>query len=122
MSTGTPQTHPYQHLANQVAAKIESGELQPGDRLPSLRALAEEYKTTTATVQKALGVLSDGGWVKRIANVGIFVRDHSEADEPTSLDEIKALLDQSLRALEELGRRVDRLEAAAEPPNGPQRP
>ena len=68
-----------------------------------------------ATVQKALGVLSDGGWIKRIANVGIFVRDHSEEDEPTSL-EIKALLDQSLRALEELGRRVDRLEAAAEPP------
>lgn len=122
MNAATPQTHPYQHLANQVAAKIDSGELRPGDRLPSLRALAEEYDTTTATVQRAMGVLADGGWIKRVPNVGLFVRDHSQAEEPASLGEIKTLLDQALHALGELAQRVDRLEAAGGPPDGQQRP
>ncbi|MEW2440573.1 GntR family transcriptional regulator, partial [Micromonospora marina] len=32
---------PYRQIANELAAKIRSGELKPGDKLPSTRELAE---------------------------------------------------------------------------------
>jgi len=65
--------HPYQVIAASIATKIEDGELSPGEQLPSVRALAKEYDTTAATVQKVIKTLTEDGYVKTIPGRGIFV-------------------------------------------------
>ncbi|MBQ1022442.1 MULTISPECIES: GntR family transcriptional regulator [Micromonospora] len=56
MPTAEP---PYRRIANDLAAKIRSGELQPGDKLPSTRELAEAYEVHMNTASRALSLLHD---------------------------------------------------------------
>ena len=44
----------YQQIRNQVVAAIASGELRPGERLPTIRALAEEKDCALVDVAEAL--------------------------------------------------------------------
>lgn len=56
--TGEP---PYLVIAAELRAKIQAGEYQPGDALPSINRLAQEYGVAKTTAQKALQVLKDEG-------------------------------------------------------------
>ncbi|BCL79287.1 winged helix-turn-helix transcriptional regulator [Ktedonobacteria bacterium brp13] len=46
----------YTQLRDQIATAISSGQLAPGARLPSERALSEQYKCSRLTIRQALGV------------------------------------------------------------------
>lgn len=50
---------PYRQIANEITAKIRSGELKPGDKLPSTREIAEAYKVHMNTASRALSLLHD---------------------------------------------------------------
>ncbi|WP_082404724.1 GntR family transcriptional regulator [Saccharothrix sp. NRRL B-16348] len=119
MDQGAPTSHPYQQVAADIASKIASGALKPGERLKSVRTLAEEYGTTSATVQRALGLLDDEGWVNRVPNVGLFVRDpgDSAGSAPTMRDVMTAL-DEVQQAVADLRRRVASLEGTGGPEDG----
>lgn len=52
---------PYLKIAADLRRRIESGELVPGDRVPSTRELATRWKVATATAAHALRVLTDEG-------------------------------------------------------------
>jgi DNA-binding GntR family transcriptional regulator len=54
---------PSERLAADLRQQIESGELQPGDQLPTVAALAKRYQVSTATVSKALRTLKDEGLI-----------------------------------------------------------
>lgn len=47
----------YESIVQQVESAIESGELKPGDRLPSERQLMSDFSVSRATVREALRVL-----------------------------------------------------------------
>jgi len=64
---------PYQRIAAAVRARIESGELQPGDAVPSTRALARKWKVALATAAHALNALAAEGWVRSVPRVGTVV-------------------------------------------------
>ncbi len=66
---------PYRQLADIVRGRIESGELGPGSRLPSITALAAQYEVAQITVQKALTLLKDEGLVVGVAGYGTFVAE-----------------------------------------------
>jgi GntR family transcriptional regulator len=66
---------PYRQLADIIRGKIESGELQPGQRLPSIMGLAAEYEVAQITVQKALTLLKAEGLVVGVAGYGTFVTE-----------------------------------------------
>ena len=51
----------FQQLVDQIHFKINAGELPPGTRLPSIRALATEYHLATNTVAKAFRQLEFRG-------------------------------------------------------------
>lgn len=53
----------YQQIRNQVVAAIASGELRPGERLPTIRALAEECGINMMTVSKAYQLLKAEGYI-----------------------------------------------------------
>lgn len=62
-------------VAGLLRARIESGEWEPGEALPSIVALAAEYRVTTNTVQKGLRILKAEGLVTSVPGYGTFVAE-----------------------------------------------
>jgi GntR family transcriptional regulator len=54
---------PWRQLAARLREQIESGDLAPGARLPSIAGLAQEYDLAVTTVQKAIAALKEEGLV-----------------------------------------------------------
>jgi DNA-binding GntR family transcriptional regulator len=52
-----------------------SGDLRPGDALPSINRLAQETGWAKTTVQKAIQVLKDEGLVRGVHGWGVIVLD-----------------------------------------------
>jgi GntR family transcriptional regulator len=63
----------YEHVANLLQKRIESGTLVKGERLPSIDALAESFDVAVVTVRQALKVLEDKGLIDRHQGRGTFV-------------------------------------------------
>lgn len=79
------ETPLYQQLRNQVIAGIASGDLRPGDALPSVRSLAEDLGINLHTVNKAYATLRDEGYVILLGRRGAFVAD-APADPAAGMD------------------------------------
>jgi DNA-binding GntR family transcriptional regulator len=56
MTTAPPN---FRRIANDYTAKIESGELAVGAKLPSTREIADLYDVSVGTVYRALSLLHD---------------------------------------------------------------
>lgn len=66
----------YSGIAAKIRRAIAEGSLAPGARLPSRRDLANQFKTTVITVQKAIGDLEEAGFVQSRGWEGSFVSFH----------------------------------------------
>ena len=60
----------YIRVADDIAARIASGELKPGARLRSERDLAEHYELSYGTVRRAMEVLRERGLITTIHGAG----------------------------------------------------
>ena len=91
----------YRQLVTQVVLAILSGDLRPGDRLPSTRELARRFAINPNTVSAGYRQLERDGWTERRHGSGVYVR--ANADPPTTPEQI---LDQHIagffRAVREL--------------------
>lgn len=66
----------HQQIAADLRAAILSGDLPPGGRLPSTAQMMEQYAVTgNQTIQNALGILRQEGYVGSQVGRGTFVRD-----------------------------------------------
>jgi len=54
----------YQRIVEQIEAALASGELQPGQRLPSERELVTQFGASRSTVREALRVLESNGVIR----------------------------------------------------------
>jgi GntR family transcriptional regulator len=77
ITRGTP-VPPYRQLAAILRDKIASGELAPGQQLPSVITLAADYQIAVPTVRKAIGLLKNEGLVTGVAGYGTFVVEKEE--------------------------------------------
>jgi DNA-binding transcriptional regulator YhcF (GntR family) len=66
-------TPPYEQIRTQLAAQVEGGELQPGDRLPTVRRLAEDLAVAANTVARAYRELEQSGVIETRGRAGSFV-------------------------------------------------
>ena len=62
---------PYEQIADQLRAAITSGDIGP--KLPTVEDMAEQARTSTTTIQRALKVLKDEGLVTGTPGRGLFV-------------------------------------------------
>ena len=53
----------YLQIRNQIVIGISSGQLKSGDKLPTVRALAEESGINVMTVSKAYNLLKQEGYI-----------------------------------------------------------
>lgn len=65
----------YEQLAEEFRNKIRSGELRPGDRLPSTSAL-KAAGWSQGTITWAMRALRIEGWTRGQPGDGVFVADH----------------------------------------------
>ena len=63
----------YEQITSQIKAMIMSGELQAGDSIPSMRALAKSIHVSVITVQKAYEDLQRDGFIETTIGRGSFV-------------------------------------------------
>ena len=54
-------TAPWRQIAEIFRGRIASGELAPGDRLPSIASISQEYGVAMTTAQKVIVALRDEG-------------------------------------------------------------
>ena len=73
---------PYQRIAAAIRERIRSGELGPGDRVPSTREIVREWGVAMVTAAKALGMLRDEGLVEARPGMGTVVRASEEDRAP----------------------------------------
>ena len=64
----------YQQIRDQVVVAIASGQLAPGDKLPTIRALAEEAGINMMTASKAYQLLKAEGYITTGRRDGATVR------------------------------------------------
>ena len=69
----------YEQITSQIKAQIMSGALQPGEALPSMRALAKSIHVSVITVQKAYEDLQRDGFIETTVGRGTFIRRSSSA-------------------------------------------
>ncbi|WP_462353381.1 GntR family transcriptional regulator [Alistipes timonensis] len=90
----------YIRISQEIIARIESGELRPGDRVPSENELIQQYGISNTTARKSLLDVELKGWVTRIKGKGTFVLNRSKEMHLTrilgSLDAIKESFEENL--------------------------
>ncbi|WP_405090479.1 winged helix-turn-helix domain-containing protein [Micromonospora sp. NBC_01392] len=69
----------WEQLADQLRTQIQSGELVPGDKLPSTAQLKAEHGVSTTVVRQAILVLQTQGWVEGVHGLGVFVSERGES-------------------------------------------
>lgn len=79
-------------LADILRAQITSGQLQPGDRLPSESMLAQTYGVASKTARAALMLLRQEGLALAVRGYGVVVREPVEQELVTvgAGDEVSA--------------------------------
>ena len=65
----------YRQLAAILRGMIDSGEIPPGRRLPSKRAIEQRWGVSQQTTERALAILKDEGLIETSLGKGLFVRD-----------------------------------------------
>jgi DNA-binding transcriptional regulator YhcF (GntR family) len=84
---------PYARIAADIRARIDRGELKPGDRVPSTRRIVAEWGVAMATASKALATLRQDGQVVSIPGSGTVVADTpSRGERPSGERDLTALL------------------------------
>ncbi len=78
-SSSTP---PFEQLRTQIAGRVARGELAPGTRLPTVRALADQVGLAVNTVARVYRELEADGVVVTEGRRGTFVRSGAAADGP----------------------------------------
>jgi GntR family transcriptional regulator len=98
---------PYRQAADDLRKRISKGEFGPGEKLPSIRALAAEYGVAAQTMQNALRELREAKLVVAQQGRAFFVRD---PDRAVTVGEDSERLDAAENQLRDLQERMSGLE------------
>lgn len=82
----------YAQIADDIRARIASGEYAPGSQLPTKAQLMEQWSAALNTVARAITELQNEGLVETFHGVGSFVQAPPAAGEDADdTDEMEAL-------------------------------
>ncbi|MGN9844242.1 TetR/AcrR family transcriptional regulator C-terminal domain-containing protein [Nonomuraea sp. H19] len=81
-STRRPEP-PYRRIVAEFRARILTGELRPGDRMPSIRQIAQRRGVAVATATKVMAALRDEGLVEAKVGSGTVVSPRAGHKQPT---------------------------------------
>ncbi len=83
----------YLQLRNQVVVGIAQGKLVPGEKLPTIRALAEESGVNMMTISKAYQLLKREGYILTERRCGTIVAPlQKSVIEESTIDQLRLIL------------------------------
>ena len=88
----------FKQIRNQIVMGISDGRLQAGEKLPTVRALAEEIGINSMTVNKAYQLLKQEGYIITDRRNGVRVREsfHMTPElPPESKEQLKQLVSEA---------------------------
>lgn len=91
----------YEQITSQIKSMIMSGELKPGEAIPSMRSLAKSIHVSVITVQKAYEDLQRDGFIETGVGRGSFV---SAQNKEFYLEEQQRRAEEHLQAAADIGR------------------
>lgn len=94
-------------LRNRLAYLIDSGHYAPGERLPTVRALAADLSVNYHTVNKVYASLEHDGYISSKRGLGAYVKGPSASRNVAPGD---AVLAEAVRRCVELGMTLDDVE------------
>jgi DNA-binding GntR family transcriptional regulator len=68
---------PYLRIAGIIREQIEHGELRPGEQVPSVTKIADEYNVSRGTARRALDQLKEWGLTEATPGWGTFVKENA---------------------------------------------
>lgn len=103
-------------VAQDICARISSGETPVGDKIPSYQQLATRHRVAIGTARRAIGQLTTAGVLEGRQGMGVFVKRLPTAADlgpGATLEERVGHLEERAEQLE---RRLAALEQQGEPP------
>ncbi len=95
----------YMQIRNQIIIGISDGNLEPGEKLPTIRSLAQEIGVNTMTVNKAYQQLKQEGYIITDRRNGATVRStfhNSKILSQKASDSLKMVISEArLQGIEE---------------------
>ena len=105
----------YEQITSQIKEMIMTGELKPGEALPSMRKLAKDLHVSVITTQRAYDDLSKDGFIVTIPAKGTFVStQNQDFIREENLRRIEGLLSDAARLGRENGLSLEELEKTLE--------
>ncbi|MFC9424732.1 TetR/AcrR family transcriptional regulator C-terminal domain-containing protein [Streptomyces sp. NPDC056987] len=76
---------PYRQIVAEIRARILTGDLRPGDRVPSIRQIAQRWGVAVATATRVMATLRDDGLVETKVGAGTVVSTRTGQKRPVGL-------------------------------------
>ncbi|MEL3956521.1 GntR family transcriptional regulator [Caldifermentibacillus hisashii] len=99
----------YIQIMNLIKTKIASGELNGGDKLPSVREFSKEMKVNPNTIQRVYQELEREKLVFTQRGMGTFVTEKVEIIKNLKRDRAAELMNQFFLDMESLGFGIDEI-------------
>ncbi|MHB1158695.1 MAG: substrate-binding domain-containing protein [Phycisphaerales bacterium] len=94
----------YEAVKEKLAASITSHQFKAGQRLPSVRRLAEQWKVSNAPVCRAIADLCQEGVIERIPGQrGVFVSEQAQAGKKADIQAVAIVYEGSLHRTDGYG-------------------
>ncbi|MBE1589032.1 GntR family transcriptional regulator [Nonomuraea angiospora] len=74
---------PYRRIVAEIRARILTGDLRSGERMPSIRQIAQRWGVAVATATKVMATLRDEGLVEAKVGSGTVVSARASRPQPT---------------------------------------
>jgi GntR family transcriptional regulator len=104
----------YLQIASQIRQKVASGELKPGDQLPTVRQMAIDLRINFNTVARAYRMLDEAGLISTQHGRGTYIweQDSPEIGQRLRQEGIEILARRFLRAAQQQGYTTEEVQTA----------
>ncbi|MBP1701004.1 MAG: GntR family transcriptional regulator [Chloroflexi bacterium] len=95
----------YLQIVDQIRQKVASGELKPGDQLPTVRQMATDLRVNFNTVARAYRILDESGLISTQQGRGTYIWDTppGEVDEMLRQEALESLTRRFLHTAQRQG-------------------
>lgn len=98
-----PKMPIYVQIINYIKRKIISGEIKGGDRMPSVREYAGEFKVNPNTIQRVYAELEGENLIYTQRGIGKFVTENEDTINKLRKDMFNETIDKFIKDSKELG-------------------